>query len=99
MTDQPPPPDDGTRERLMAVETGLRHFQEIFAIRQQQTNQVLHDLNERNRAQDSDLEAMEERLQRKIEEIYLLLWSGMKWGAGMLAVTLLTVVLKALQLL
>jgi broad specificity phosphatase PhoE len=98
MTDTQPPMDDGLKERLTGLADGLRHFREIFEIRQQQTNAAIQALNERNRKQDEDLEAVEERLQGAIAEIYTLLWSGMRWGAGLLAVTLLTVVLKTLHL-
>ena len=101
MTDTPLPPlDDGiTERRLTAAETGLRHFQEIFEIRRTQFEAAIAMLTEHNRKQDRDLETMEERLQHKIGEIYALLWSGMKWGGGLLASTLLTIVLKALQLI
>lgn len=100
MTDQQPHWDEPTiRERLTATADGLRHFREIFDRREKQIDDAIWGLMEHNRKQDRDLETMEERLQHKIGEIYALLWSGMKWGGGLLASTILAIVLKALQLI
>lgn len=100
MTGTAPPDGDGKlRERLMVLETGLRHFQHICDMRHDQTQEAFARLDSRNDRQDSDLEVLEEKLLGKIEVIYTLLWSGMKWGGGLVAATLLTVLLKASNLL
>lgn len=83
----------------MAVETGLRHFREIFEIRRKQTEDEIAALQDRNQRQDSAIEMLEEKTLAQIEQIYGLLWSGMKWGGGLLASTLLATVLKALGLI
>ncbi|HET8727597.1 MAG TPA: hypothetical protein VFO41_08825 [Alphaproteobacteria bacterium] len=100
MTDTPLPPlDDGTTERrLTEVATGLRHFREIYEIRDRQVRDAIAELQERNQRQDSAIEVMEEKLLGKIEKIYELLWSGMKWLGTLLAMTLLAIILKALNL-
>lgn len=100
MTDkmQPQQDDGNIRERLTALETGLHHFQQISEMQDRQIREAFERVRARNDKQDSNLETLEERLILKIEAIYGLLWSGMKWGGGLLAVTLLSVVLKALNL-
>lgn len=99
MTDQMLPLDDmGLAPRLTAVETGLRHFQEICEIRNQQIRETFLGLQERNERQDRDLKALEATLLAKIAEIYSLIWSVVKWASSFLVVTLCTIILKALHL-
>jgi hypothetical protein len=94
-----PPQDDGTRERLMAVETGLRHFREISEIHQQQTRTDITALQDRNQRQDMAIEVIEEKMLNRVEQIRALLWSGLKWGAALTATTLLAIILKGLNLI
>jgi hypothetical protein len=99
MTDQMPPSDDTELVlRLTAVETGLRHFQEICDIRNQQVREMFVGLQERNERQDDDLKTLEATLSAKIAEVYALIWSVVKWGSSFLVVTLCTIILKALRL-
>lgn len=99
MTDQQSPFIQSAEARLTGVESGLRHFHEISAMRNQQIWETLSQIKAHNDRQDNDLEVMQERLQHKIAEIYLLLWSGMRWAAGLLALTVLTIVLTSLKLI
>ena len=99
MTDQLPPSDDtGLALRLTAVETGLRHFQEICDLRNQQVRDTFLSLQERNERQDRDSKALEATLLAKIAEVYNLIWSVVKWASSFLVVTLCTIILKALHL-
>jgi hypothetical protein len=91
--------EPSTRERLTAMENGLRHFQEISVIRNERIREALTELRTHNTRQDNDLEAIEEKLLDKIEKITALLWSGMKWGAGLTVTTLFAIILKALNLI
>ena len=93
------PPRDDLAGRLTALENGLTHYREMQALRQQQTDKELEELRAHNRRQDEDRAVMEEKLLSKVQEVYVLLWSGMKWLGSLFAVTLLTFVLKALKLL
>lgn len=100
MTDQQSPPVILNAEaRLTGVETGLRHFHEISAMRNQQIWDAFSQLKDHNQRQDSAIEVMEEKLLGKIEKIYELLWSGMKWLGMLLGTTLSTIILKALGLI
>ena len=99
MTETPPLDDIGLSLRLTAMETGLRHFQEIFDIRNQQTKETFTGLQERNERQDRDLKALETTLLAKIAEIHGLIWSAVKWASSFLVVTLFTIILKTLHLI
>jgi hypothetical protein len=89
------PTDSSVPSRLAAVEHRLHHFREIADLRHSHVWQLLDELKKHNNQQDADREVMEEKLLGKIEEIYDLLWSGMKWLGALFATTLLTIVLKA----
>lgn len=85
MTDQQP--TRPVESRLTAVEIGHRHLRREIA-----------EIKARNKEQDQDREQIEQRLLEKIAEINTLLWSGMKWLAAFLCVTLCGIILRALQL-
>lgn len=92
--------DDGAlRERLTVLETGLQHFQAICDMRNDLTREAFLRMDHRNNKHEMDLEVLEESLLAKIEAIYTLLWSAMRWGGGLIAATLLSVILKASNLL
>ena len=100
MTNNAPPQNDADiNSRLMALENGQTHYRELQSLRQQQMDRELEILRAHNRSQDEDRAIMEEKLLNKIQEVYGLLWSAMKWLGSLFAVTLLTIVLKALKLL
>ena len=98
MTDTQPQDDATLKERLTAVETGLRHFQQICEIRDGQIREAFANAYSRDQKQDADLEAMEEWWQERFDRLHGLLWKGISGVSGLLAVTLLGIVLKALQL-
>lgn len=98
MSDNAPLTNGNIRERLTVMEDGLRHSREISQMRDQAIREAFKRIETRNEKQDRNLEALEERLLLKIEKIFSLLWSGIRWGGSVLAVTLLTMVLKALNL-
>jgi hypothetical protein len=95
-------PQDGVeklRERLTVLESGLQHFQTISEMRHDHTREAFARVDQRNDRQDTDLEALEEKLLTKIDAISTMLWAGMRWGGGLIAAALLTIVLKGLSLL
>lgn len=98
MTEKPPQDDGAMRERLTAMEDGLRHFREICEMRDDRIREAFERVKGRNDKQDAEMDILEERLLVKIEGIYGLLWSIMRWGGGLIAATLLSVILKALNL-
>ena len=102
MTDTQPQDDATLKERLTAVETGLRHFQQICELRERQTDRQIREafanVYSRDQKQDAELEAMEEWWQERFDRLHGLLWKGISGVSGLLAVTLLGIVLKALQL-
>jgi hypothetical protein len=98
MTDTPARDEANHGARLTALETGLRHFQDICDLRNQQVRDTFVILQQQNERQDRERQEMEKRLQDQLEELNALLWSGMKWLGSFLGVTLCTIVLKALRL-
>ncbi len=98
MTNTTPPSDGNTRERLTAMEDGLRHFREICEMRDRAIHEAFDRVRTQNEKQDIKMEVLEEHLMAKIEGIYKRLWSIMTWGGGLIAATLLSIVLKALNL-
>lgn len=93
-----PPKDDGTRERIMAMETGLRHFREIYEIRHTQIRDAVAAVQEQCKRNTADIDILEEKTLMRIEGVKTLMLSGLKWGAALLATVLLTIVLKGLHL-
>lgn len=95
MTDTVPPPDDADiRERLTALEIGLRHSREISKMQDRQYAAELKTLHDLTARQDDLIGALEEKLLGKVEQVHRLLFSGLKWLGALLAGTLLTIVLK-----
>lgn len=100
MSDNQTLPESGDfRERITRLEAGLRHSQKIHEIQDGHIRDAFTRVEERNRRQDQHLAMLEERMLAKIEVIYALLWSGIRWGAVFFGTTLLGVVLKALNLI
>jgi hypothetical protein len=101
MTNNAPPHkgDAGLEARITAVRTDLTHFREIQEIRHEQILTAIGDLRARNTQQDTQQEVLEEKLLRQIEKINQLLWNAMRWLGGLLASTLLMLVLKGSNLI
>lgn len=98
MTDTAPTDKSDLSRRLTVVEEGLKHSRELQQLQNTQTATKLGEHSARISQTANDLEVLEEKLLTKIEGVRELLWSGMKWLGAMLALTLLTIVLKALGL-
>ncbi len=79
----------------MGGEAGMRHLREIIDLRHDQAEKKFGELDERNRVQDREMERLGAQLGGEIKAIRNELWLGIKWAAGLLFVTLLSVVLKA----
>ena len=94
MTEQQAPPIN-IEARLTALEHGLKHMQEIHTLRHEQMAQHMTMLTTRNCEQDTAIETLEEKMLTKVDGIYALLWSAMRWLGMLFGVTLLTIVLKA----
>ncbi len=85
-------------ERLTTLEARVAHIRELMDERDKGVSTRIAELIAHNRLQDQEQEKLIERLGVKIEEIQATLWSGLKWLGGLLATTLLSVVLKTLGL-
>lgn len=76
--------DDNTIQRLTVLESELSHLREMTDVR--------------DTRQDRDLKALEKRLTDRIGAVNALIMNGIKWILGLFAVSMLTIVLKALNL-
>lgn len=85
-------------ERISSLETGLAHMAELAREREARNGERFRELLERNRVQDLEAEKLAEKLGAEIKELQATLWSGLKWLGGLLAVTLLSIVLNKLGL-
>jgi hypothetical protein len=85
-------------ERLITLEAAVAHMREMALVRESMTTQAIADLKMHNSLQDQEQQKLADRLGRKIEEIQATLWSCLRWLGGLLATTLLSVVLKTLGL-
>jgi hypothetical protein len=101
MTSSAPPhkEDAGLEARITAVRTGLAHFREIQEMRHELILRAIEDLRTRNTQQDTQQEVLEEKLLGQIEKINQLMWNAMRWLGGLLASTLLMLVLKGSNLI
>lgn len=73
---------------------GIAHLREIIALRHEQTQDKFRELDARNRVQDMEMEKLGAQLGGEIKAIRTELWLGIKWAAGLIFVTALSVTLK-----
>jgi hypothetical protein len=85
-------------EKLLTLEAAMAHMRELALVREQMNTKEIEELKGHNRIQDQEAKELAKTLGEKIEQIHATLWSGLKWLGGLLATTLLSVVLKTLGL-